>query len=364
MAEIWTLVSTSPENFRGGGIWSTILSINGALRAIAYGLLALFFVVGMMKTCSSFTEMKRPEVVFKVFIRFALTKAAISHCMELLNAICSVVQGAVSTIISASGITESSPVALPNEMAAVIEDVGLLESIPLWAVTLLGSLLIWVLSLIMILTVYSRFFRLYMATAIAPIPLSSFAGEPSSSIGKAFLKSYAAICLEGCIVVLACVIFSSFAATAPVIDDTLAPATIVWNYVGEIIFNMLVLVGTIKMSSQVVRELLGLWPLPHPAEDGQDPGQHNKGNQGIPNPVRQIIVGVEPFMEYRGDDQRVKRRDPQPQYRCGLHHQRQQEQSCGKYEQHIHNPLCSLVCGMLTLSGSDCKSLSAFIFWR
>ena len=254
MAEIWTLVSTTPENFRGGGIWSTILSINGALRAIAYGLLALFFVVGMMKTCSSFTEMKRPEVVFKVFIRFALTKAAISHCMELLNAICSVVQGAVSTIISASGITESSPVTLPDEMAAVIEDVGLLESIPLWAVTLL----IWVLSLIMILTVYSRFFRLYMATAIAPIPLSSFAGEPSSSIGKAFLKSYAAICLEGCIVVLACVIFSSFAATAPVIDDTLAPATIVWNYVGEIIFNMLVLVGTIKMSSHVVRELMGL----------------------------------------------------------------------------------------------------------
>ena len=114
MAEIWTLVSTTPENFRGGGIWSTILSINGALRAIAYGLLALFFVVGMMKTCSSFTEMKRPEVVFKVFIRFALTKAAISHCMELLNAICSVVQGAVSTIISASGITESSPVTLPD----------------------------------------------------------------------------------------------------------------------------------------------------------------------------------------------------------------------------------------------------------
>ena len=258
MAEIWALVSTTPENFRGGGIWSTILSINGALRAIAYALLALFFVVGMMKTAGTFSEMKRPEAVFKLFIRFALTKAAISHCMELLNTICSVIQGAVSTIISASGITESSPVALPDEMATVIEDVGLLESIPLWAVTLLGSLLIWVLSLIMILTVYSRFFRLYMATAIAPIPLSSFAGEPSSSIGKAFLKSYAAICLEGCIVVLACVIFSSFASTPPVIDDTLAPATIVWNYVGEIIFNMLVLVGTIKMSSQVVRELMGL----------------------------------------------------------------------------------------------------------
>ena len=114
----------------------------------------------------------------------------------------------------------------------------------------------------MILTVYSRFFKLYIATAIAPVPLASFAGQPSSSIGVAFLKSYAAICMEGCVIVLACVIFSAFAAfssSPPAIaDDTLAAATIVWNYVGELIFNMLVLVGAIKMSDRIIRELMGL----------------------------------------------------------------------------------------------------------
>ena len=146
-----------------------------------------------------------------------------------------------------------------GEMVAIIEDVGFLESIPLWAVTLLGSLFIWVLSLVMILTVYSRFFKLYMATAIAPIPLASFAGQPSSSIGVAFLKSYAAICLEGCIIVLACVIFSQFASAPPAVGDaSTAPATLVWNYIGELIFNMLVLVGSIKMSDRIIRELMGL----------------------------------------------------------------------------------------------------------
>ena len=96
-------------------------------------------------------------------------------------------------------------------------------------------------------------------TSIAPIPLASFAGQPSSSIGVAFLKSYAAICLEGCVIVLACVIFSAFASSPPAIaDDTLAAATIVWNYVGELIFNMLVLVGAIKMSDRIIRELMGL----------------------------------------------------------------------------------------------------------
>ena len=156
-------------------------------------------------------------------------------------------------------MTAMSPTTLPEKLITAIESVGLLESIPLWAVTLLGSLFIWVLSLVMILTVYSRFFKLYMATAIAPIPLASFAGQPSSSIGVAFLKSYAAICLEGCIIVLACVIFSQFASAPPTVGDaSTAPATLVWNYIGELIFNMLVLVGSIKMSDRIIRELMGL----------------------------------------------------------------------------------------------------------
>lgn len=259
LSEIWTLISTSPENFKGGAVWTVITGINGALQAIGCALLVLFFVMGIVKTCGSFTEIRKPEMVFKCFIRFVLAQAAVTHGMELMTALFQIAQGMVSTIMDASGLTAMSATALPSEMVTTIEGVGLLDSIPLWAITLLGSLFIWVLSLVMILTVYSRFFKLYMATAIAPIPMASFAGQPSSSIGIAFLKSYAAICLEGCVIVLACVIFSAFAAAPPAIaDSTLAPATIVWNYVGELIFNMLVLVGAIKMSDRLIRELLGL----------------------------------------------------------------------------------------------------------
>ena len=259
LAEIWQLLSTTPEEFKGGGVWTVIQGINGALQAIGCALLVLFFVMGIVKTCSSFTELKKPEMVFKCFIRFVLAQAAVTHGMELMTALFKVAQGMISTIMTASGMSALTDTTLPSEMVTIIEDVGFLESIPLWAITLLGSLFIWVLSLIMILTVYSRFFKLYLATAIAPIPMASFAGQPSSSIGVAFLKSYAAICLEGCIIVLACVIFSAFATTPPAVaDDTLAAATIVWNYVGEVIFNMLVLVGCIKMSDRLIRELMGL----------------------------------------------------------------------------------------------------------
>ena len=259
LAEIWTLLSTGPEEFKGGGVWSVIVNINDGLKAIGYALLVIFFVMGVVKTCGSFTELKKPEQVLKCFVRFALAQAAVSHGMELMTALFTVGQGMVSSIMDASGLTALSASSLPDEMVTIIEDVSFLDSIPLWAITLLGSLFIWVLSLVMILTVYSRFFKLFMATAIAPIPLSSFAGQPSSSIGIAFLKSYAAICMEGCVIVLACVIFSAFASAPPALSDpSLAAATIVWNYVGEILFNMLVLVGAIKMSDRLIRELMGL----------------------------------------------------------------------------------------------------------
>ena len=258
LSEIWQLITQSPQTFKGGSIWSIICSIHGALQAIGYALLVLFFVVGVVKTCGSFAELKKPEHAVKLFVRFAIAKGLITYGMELMTALFSIAQGTIQTIMGASGLSAMEASTLPAEIASTIEDVGLLESIPLWAVTLLGSLFIWVLSLVMILTVYGRFFKLYMATAIAPIPLSSFAGQPSSSIGMAFIKSYAAICLEGCVILLACIIFSQFASSPPVVTEGLAPATVVWNYIGELVFNMLVLVGSIKMSDRIIRELMGL----------------------------------------------------------------------------------------------------------
>ena len=115
-----------------------------------------------------------------------------------------------------------------------------------------------VLSFIMIMSVYGRFFKLYIYTAIAPVPLSAFAGEPSQSVGKSFIKSYAAVCLEGAVIVLACIIFSLFASSPPVVNPDAAAVTMVWSYIGELVFNMLVLVGAVKMADRVVREMMGL----------------------------------------------------------------------------------------------------------
>jgi len=258
LAEIWQLVTQSPTEFRGGGIWHVIADIHGALQAIGLALLVLFFVIGVVKTCGSFAEVKKPEHALKLFIRFALAKGVVTYGLELMMALFNIAQGIISTIMGSAGFGTTSQAVLPQAIVQAVEECSFLASIPLWAVTIIGSLFITVLSFIMILSVYGRFFKLFLYTAIAPVPLASFAGEPSQSIGKAFLKSYAAVCLEGAIIVLACVIFSVFAAAPPVVDASASAVTMVWSYIGELVFNMLILVGAVKMADRVVREMMGL----------------------------------------------------------------------------------------------------------
>lgn len=258
LGEIWQLVTQTPETFKGGSIWNVILNIHSAVQAIGLALLVLFFVVGVMKTCGSITEVKKPEHALKLFIRFSIAKIVVTYGLDLMLSLFKIVQGVISTIIQASGLGGATSTTLPQEIITAVEKCGFFESIPLWAVTLIGGLFITVLSFIMIMTVYGRFFKLYLYTAIAPIPLSTFAGEPTQSVGKSFIKSYCAVCLEGAIIVLSCIIFSLFASSPPVVDANAAAVTQVWKYIGELIFNMLVLVGTIKLSDRVVREMMGL----------------------------------------------------------------------------------------------------------
>ena len=258
LAEIWMLLTQSPETFKGGDIWNIIVKIHGALQAIGLSLLVLFFLWGLIRTCTNWQDIKRPEHAFKLFLRFIIARGLVIYGMELMTGIFEIVQGVVSTITHTVGLGTAESTVIPQEIIDAVNNTGFLESIPLWAVTLLGSIFITILSFIMILTVYGRFFKIYMYTAISPIPLAAAAGESTQNTAFTFIKSYAGVCLEGAIILLSCVIFSAFASSAPAIDTSASAVSMIWSYIGELIFNMLVLVGTIKMSDRIVKEMMGL----------------------------------------------------------------------------------------------------------
>lgn len=257
--EIWQLVITTPEEFKGGDIWRLALTLNDGLKAIGYGLLVLFFALSICKSTINFRDLRRPEQGLRFFIRFVLAKTAVTYGIDLMTAIFNICTGIVSVIAEKMG-TAAVDMALPEELETAVNEVGFLASIPLWLVTILGCLVIIVLSFVMILTIYSRFFKLYMYTAFAPIPLSSFAGEATSFMGKAFIKSYMGVCMEGAVIVLACLIFSAFTSSGNfgLVDAESSAVVQVLAYLAETIFNMLVLVGLIKGSDRIVKEMFAL----------------------------------------------------------------------------------------------------------
>ena len=259
LTELWTLLTQTPQNFKGGDVWTVIVGIHNALVGVGYGLLVLFFAMGIFQSAASFRDFQRPEFALRHFIRFILAKLAVGSCMEIMTAIFSVCGGIIATVMSGMGGSVSTAATLPSEIVTAIEGLGLLESIPLWLVSLLGSLFITVMSFILLLTVYGRFFRLYMFTALAPLPLATFAGEGTAASGKAFLKSYIGVCMEGAVIVLACLIYSAFlSSSTPAANASLPAVTMAWQYIGQLIFNMLILTGLVRGADRIVKEMLGL----------------------------------------------------------------------------------------------------------
>ena len=253
---IWDVLTTSPQNFRGGTVWRVMSGIQGGLKGIAYALLVLFFLVGVVRTTTNFAEIKRPEVALKLFIRFAVAKAVVTYSMDLMTGVYRIVQGILTSISGHVGSFVTDGARVPDAIQQKIMECSFLDSIPLWIVSVIGALIICVLSFVMILTVYSRFFKLFMYTAVAPVPLSSFAGEGTSQVGRQFLKSYAGVCLQGAVIIIACIIFSVVAET-PTVTTGGDATSMVWSWLIQTVFYFLVLVGAVRMSDRVVKEMIG-----------------------------------------------------------------------------------------------------------
>lgn len=259
LAELWSLITQTPQEFRGGQIWSVISGIHSALVGIGYGLLVLFFAMGVFHSAASLRDLQRPEFALRHFLRFAAAKVAVGYGMELMTAIFNICGSVISAAMDGMSSAVTQAALLPQEIVAAVEEVTFLQSIPLWLVSLLGTLFITVMSFILILTVYGRFFKLFLYAAVSPLPLAAFAGEPTAEIGKSFIKSYAGVCMEGAVIVIACLVYSAFASgSGAAVDAELPAVTMVWQYIGQLLFNMLILTGLVKGSDRVVREMFGL----------------------------------------------------------------------------------------------------------
>ena len=258
LSEVFKLLSTSPDEFRDGAIWKTMTSVFDGIIGVGLALVLLCWCIGVIKNVASLYELKRPEIAVRMLVRLVFTQYIVTHSLDLLIKFSQLATGLIKEIMTASGLDPEVALELPSEIETAVSGLGVISGLGAWATAFLCMILVTGLSLLILLTVYGRFFRIFIMTALAPIPLAGFAGEPTSGMGKSFLRSYIAVLLEGSIILLAAVIFTAFATTAPVFDDTVSAQTMIFTYMGQVILQMLIFVIIVKSADRVAREISGL----------------------------------------------------------------------------------------------------------
>ena len=260
MSQIWQVVTLSPKEFEDGAIWPLMEQIFSLLQGIGYGLLILFFAMSFFKQTASFRELRHPEQVFRLFIRFVLAQTAITYGLDIISFIFEVTGGITQTIADKMGGLHQISATLPDEIRQAAEDANIVESLISGLVGLIFTGIVIVLSMTILIQVYGRFFRIYLYVALAPLPLSAFGGELTSRHGRTFIQSFIGVGLEAAVVVLACIIFSAFTSNdgLPTVDFGDGSIGLMVSYMVGTIFQMFILVALIKAADRIVKEMMAL----------------------------------------------------------------------------------------------------------
>ena len=83
LGELWGLVTTGPQTFKGGAVWSVMQTLHNGMVGIGYALVVLFFAISLCKNTMNFHELKRPEAAIHYFLRFVAAKALVGYGMDI-----------------------------------------------------------------------------------------------------------------------------------------------------------------------------------------------------------------------------------------------------------------------------------------
>ena len=172
-----------------------------AVEGVALVLVSMFFAIQLCND-AMLLKIQSYEQVFKLFFKFILAKVLVQNARGLMG----IIYNGFNQIAASLGETTYGFLSGFNADALITkpEDAGLLnlnylvkyvEAMPVYLI-LMGAC--WMINLILI----GRLFEIIVYTVISPIPLATFAGEGWHDSAKAFIKSYAAVCIQGLIVVI------------------------------------------------------------------------------------------------------------------------------------------------------------------
>ena len=262
ISDITRYLQESPNKLMSSGsgnstMWNIVTTINDALKALGVSIMIICFGIGLSKTISRPEEVRQPMNLAKYFIRVCITNMLITYSMSFMLSLFSIAGNIISLIINNNTINDMA-YSLSDEASLSIAKVdwwNLGESIPLVFLCLIFYVAINIISIILLIMVFVRFFKIYIYTAIAPLPLATFASRNTQNVGINFIKSYFAVVLQGVVMTIVLIISSAFFGS---FSGHFLGGESAWGFIWELLAKLLIVIVTIKGTDRLIKELFGL----------------------------------------------------------------------------------------------------------
>ncbi len=238
---------------------TSLPNLVSAIKATAITLCVMFFLIDFF-TKSLHLQWVTWENVLMLFLKLVAAKVCVDNA-ELFttilyrgfNSFINAISGTITQycFIDGDDMTKAQYFVSASQASQIVNnyDAGFLNFQPM-LLNLQISIQGLIMKIIMVLAnvvVIARLFELTVYTLIAPVPLSTFACEGLSDVGKGFLKSYAAVSLQA--IVLAIMFVAYSAVNTALVSGRIGSTNLTLNGVMGLVTTLTLAMGVMQSGS-------------------------------------------------------------------------------------------------------------------
>ncbi len=253
---VFSMLGQSPVNFKGGGPWQVVESIEPIFVGVGSSLVVLFFVIGFCSESVDVREEMRFEVILRMLIRLGLAEWFVANNVTIMKAFFTT----IGNLVNALSAGQYTTLTIDSTQADIIKNLGFGESLIMLILAALLSIIIIICGFFMIYTVYFRFLKLMIIVPIGSIAFSTMAGNRNvAHTASSYAKKFLSVVFEAVTMALAIIICNAFInAGLPSFTGNYADWAQTLIYLCEMTFTIALTVGSVKGAQSLTSKALGL----------------------------------------------------------------------------------------------------------
>ena len=253
---VFAMLGQTPAEFKGGGPWNAIMSVQPIFVAVGSSLVVIFFVIGFCSESVDVKEEMRFEVILRMLIRLAISEWFVINSITIMKAFFTSIGNWVKTL----SFNSSASLSINSTEAEVIKNLGFGEGLLMLILASLLAIIIIICGFFLIYTVYFRFLRLLVIVPMGAVAFSTMSGNRTvSHTMVTYCRYFLAVCFEAVTMALAIIVCNAFInAGLPTFTSSYADWTKTLIYLCEMTFAIALTVGSVKGAQNLTSKVFGL----------------------------------------------------------------------------------------------------------